>query len=62
MNQSEREETQLDSAETYVSKVVEYEDAPDECTIWPSGESDRTAPTRWLTAKGDAFVPLSEMR
>lgn len=62
MSQSKRELTELDSTNTYVSKVVEYDDRPDECTIWPRGEDNRVSPTTWITAKGDAFVSLSEMR
>jgi hypothetical protein len=44
------------------AKVVLRSDGPAECTLWdgdlPEGELTRA----WITAEGDAFVSLAEMR
>ena len=38
--------------------VVEYEDAPNECTIYPSGVSGMERMTTWISAKEGAYVDL----
>jgi hypothetical protein len=45
------------------SHVQEYDDAPDECTIFPRRPSeDLPRTTAWLTAREGAFCPLDENR
>lgn len=38
--------------------VVEYENAPDECTLFPRDVSGMDRMTTWITAKEDSFVDL----
>ncbi|WP_246279844.1 DUF7511 domain-containing protein [Natronomonas salina] len=38
--------------------VVEYEDGPDECTIYPNGVSGAERMTTWISAKEGSFVDL----
>lgn len=40
------------------STVVEYEDAPDECTIFPGNVAGCERTTTWITAEEGAFVEL----
>lgn len=40
------------------STVVEYEDAPDECTIFPRGLSGVERMTTWISAKEGSYVDL----
>lgn len=40
------------------STVVEYDDAPDECTIYPRGVSKMERMTTWISAKEGAYVDL----
>ena len=42
--------------------VESYDGAPDECTIYPTGIGDDDRTTRWITARGDSYVGVSEMR
>jgi hypothetical protein len=48
--------------ETLVGTVVEYDDAPDECTVYPLHADDEERLTTWISAKEDSFVGLDEMR
>jgi len=45
-----------------VAEVEHREDAPDECTIAPRDAHSWDRLTRWLSADGDAFVAVEEMR
>jgi hypothetical protein len=45
-----------------VADVVSYADAPDECTLSPDAVPAAKRTTAWLSARGDAFVSLAEMR
>lgn len=42
--------------------VVEYEDAPDECTIYPQDVSHWDRMTTWITAEEGSFVELESQR
>lgn len=42
--------------------VVEYDDGPDECTIYPADASADALVTEWLTAEEGSFVDLDETR
>jgi hypothetical protein len=45
------------------SEVIEYDDRPDECTLFPRSVATRDERmTVWLTARGDAFVDAREHR
>ncbi|MUV58260.1 hypothetical protein SAMN04487947_2936 [Halogeometricum rufum] len=48
--------------ETLVGTVVEYDDAPDECTVYPLHADEDERLTTWISAKDDSFVELDEMR
>jgi hypothetical protein len=50
-----------DPASGVIAVVEEYDDEPDECTIYPDGENRRLL-TEWVSAKEGAFVSLDEMR
>jgi hypothetical protein len=49
-------------ADALVAAVVSYDDAPDECTIYPADADDDDLVTRWITAQAGSFVPLAETR
>ncbi len=44
------------------STVVEYDDAPNECTIFLSGVSRTERMTTWITAKEGSYVDLQSAR
>ncbi|WP_248897042.1 DUF7511 domain-containing protein [Haloplanus halobius] len=44
------------------SVVVERDDNPDSCTLYPVGARDEAPVTRWLSGTGDAFVDLDDAR
>lgn len=41
------------------AEVVSYDDAPSECTMFPDDVSEDQRTTTWITARGDAFCPLT---
>lgn len=43
------------------STIVEYEDAPDECTIYPRGVSGGARTTTWISAKEGSYVDLESV-
>jgi hypothetical protein len=45
-----------------LSTVVHYEDAPDECTLYPRDATEAELVTTWLTAREGSFVALEDMR
>ncbi|RQG92428.1 DUF7511 domain-containing protein [Natrarchaeobius chitinivorans] len=42
--------------------VIENDDAPNECAIFPQGASEDRLVSSWLTAHGDSFIALESMR
>jgi len=40
------------------AEVVSYDDAPDECTIFPEDVSEEQRTTAWITARGEAFCAV----
>lgn len=42
--------------------IVENEDAPDECLLFPPAPAETDLEARWLLAGGDGFVSLESMR
>lgn len=42
--------------------VVEYDDAPDECTIYPQDVSHWDRMTTWITAEEGSYVDLTSLR
>jgi len=48
----------------HVRAIVEvYDDRPPECTLFPVAVSDQDERlSSWITARGDAFVPLEAAR
>lgn len=43
------------------STVVEYEDAPDECTIFPQHVSGMERMTTWISAEEGSYVDLDSV-
>lgn len=50
-----------DPASGVIAVVEEYDDGPDECTIYPDGDNRRLL-TEWVSAEEGSFVSLDEMR
>lgn len=46
----------------YVARIVTYDDAPDECTIFPADADADELPTTWVSAEAGSYVSLEEMR
>lgn len=44
------------------ASIVDYEDGPDECTIYPLGVSEGERMTTWLSAKEGSYVDPRSMR
>lgn len=42
--------------------VVEYDDAPNECTIYPDGVSRMERVTTWVSAREGSYVDLESRR
>ena len=45
-----------------VAHVERYEDAPDECTIYPGDVAGEELVTHWLSAAEGSYVSLAAMR
>ncbi|KAB1189218.1 MULTISPECIES: hypothetical protein [Haloferax] len=45
----------------YMAIVAPYDDAPDECTIFPAGLSEDELLTTWISAQEGSYVSLDEM-
>ena len=45
-----------------VARIETYDDAPDECTLYPADATSAELPTTWLSAKEGSYVSLAEMR
>ena len=41
--------------------IVEYEEAPNECTIYPKGVSGMERMTTWISAKEGSYVDLGSV-
>ncbi|SFR51033.1 DUF7511 domain-containing protein [Halogeometricum limi] len=50
------------ATEALVAAVVEYDDEPDECTIYPLHADEEERLTTWVSAKSDTYVDLEAMR
>lgn len=60
---SDGEREEADGTSTTLEHVtVEYEDAPDACTMYPRTCSEDDLATHWITAEEGAFVDLTTMR
>ncbi|AFK19762.1 hypothetical protein E6P09_01350 [Haloferax mediterranei ATCC 33500] len=46
----------------YTAIVAPYDDAPDECTIFPAGLTEAEMMTTWVSAQEGAYVSLEAMR
>jgi hypothetical protein len=64
-----RSESQLPTADeplgeeqVCVARIERYDDAADECTIYPAEATAEELPTTWITAKSGSFVSLESMR
>lgn len=52
---SQREESENEALR---AEIVEYHDAPNECTIFPRGVSEAERMTTWISAKEGSYVDL----
>lgn len=48
--------------ESFQSKVVRYDDAPDECTIYPKHAPEDRKMTAWITAREGSFCSVQSHR
>ena len=46
----------------FQSKVVTYDDAPDECTIYPKRVREDRKTTAWITAREGSFCAVQSRR
>ena len=46
----------------YDAVIVSYDDAPDECTVFPVGVGETELVTTWVSAAEGSFVSLATMR
>ncbi|MBB6647015.1 DUF7511 domain-containing protein [Halobellus ruber] len=54
---------EFDVAESVrVARIEPYEDAPDECTIYPANATADALTTTWISAREGSFVRLDAMR
>jgi hypothetical protein len=51
-----------DHGSAYDAVVVSYDDAPDECTVFPVGVDETEIVTTWISAAEGSFVSLVTMR
>lgn len=54
--------TEVEQSTELRSTVERYDDAPDQCTIYPSDLDDHERMATWITASGPSFVDLSAVR
>lgn len=52
----------LGGGDQLVATVVTYDDAPDECTLYPLDATEQELLTCWLSAETDSFVALEDAR
>ena len=46
----------------YDAEIVRYDDAPDECTIYPADTEEWDLLTTWISAAEGSYVELAAMR
>jgi hypothetical protein len=46
----------------FAAAIVAYEDAPDECTIYPEDVGSFRRQRTWVTAKADSFCDAEDWR
>jgi hypothetical protein len=61
-NDGTASETEGSTLEPFASVVVTYDDAPDECTIYPTDVDEDELVTRWISAEEGSYVRLEGMR
>lgn len=44
------------------AEVVNYDDEPDECTVYPTDADEDRRSTVWLTAQEGSYYPATSMR
>jgi hypothetical protein len=52
----------LGNLQHFDSKIVEYDDAPDECTIFATDAGRDQQTTAWLSAKEGSYFPARALR
>ena len=57
-----RSASETDQFAAFAAAIVTYEDAPDECTIYPEDVSTGQRQTTWITAKEGSFCSARERR
>ena len=48
--------------QTCLARIEEYDDAPDECTIYPADATQTELTTTWVSARANSFIALETMR
>ncbi|WP_311170678.1 DUF7511 domain-containing protein [Halobellus ordinarius] len=48
--------------QTCLARIEEYDDAPDECTIYPADATPAELTTTWISATEESYVALDAMR
>ncbi|WP_299334199.1 DUF7511 domain-containing protein [Haloplanus sp.] len=48
--------------DSFTAAVVEYADAPDECTIYPTDVAEGLRTTTWITAAAGSFCSVENRR
>lgn len=48
--------------EQFEACIVTYDDAPDECTIYPENVDEAMESTTWISAQAGSFYSLAEVQ
>lgn len=46
--------------EQFEATIVTYDDAPDECTIYPEDVDEAAKSTTWITARAGSFCSIGD--
>lgn len=48
--------------EQFEASIVTYDDAPDECTIYPGDVDDAVQATTWISAQAGSFCSIADIQ
>lgn len=48
--------------EEFEATIVTYDDAPDECTIYPDDIDDPDRSTTWISAKAGSYCSIADIQ
>lgn len=46
----------------FKATIVTYDDAPDECTIYPDDVDDTARTTMWISARAGSFCSITDIQ